>query len=105
MARVLITVAVFDRGVCVHAVNDVKELSDEDTSKALRRGWGVLAPEEAAPQGNGQGGSQGGGGAPVGLDTLTVVQLKEQLDARGVEYSPTAKKAELVELLKNADEG
>ena len=34
------------------------------------------------------------------LALLTVLQLKQKLDERGVKYKPSARKAELIEMLK-----
>jgi hypothetical protein len=36
-------------------------------------------------------------------DSLTIPQIKEQLDAKGVSYSSSANKAELLELLKSQE--
>jgi hypothetical protein len=38
----------------------------------------------------------------VYLEDLTVPELKEELDARGVEYPANARKAELIELIEQA---
>jgi HeH/LEM domain-containing protein len=50
------------------------------------------AEEEAPAEGNDD------------LDNFTVAELKEELDALGVEYNPKAHKAELLELVKKAEE-
>lgn len=36
-------------------------------------------------------------------ESMTVAEIKDELDARGIEYKSSAKKAELVKLLENAD--
>jgi arginyl-tRNA synthetase len=38
------------------------------------------------------------------LEEFTVAELKEELDALGVEYDPRARKAELIELVRQAEE-
>lgn len=40
----------------------------------------------------------------INYNDLTVVQLKELLDERGVEYASDAKKADLIALLEEGDE-
>lgn len=37
-----------------------------------------------------------------GLDDLTVAELREQLDARGIEYAASARKADLIQLINEA---
>lgn len=39
------------------------------------------------------------------FDTMTVVELKDALNEKGVEFAPNAKKAELIALLEKASSG
>jgi hypothetical protein len=41
-----------------------------------------------------------GGGTTDGRDSLTIPEIKEQLDAKGVKYASTLNKAEMLDLLK-----
>jgi hypothetical protein len=41
-----------------------------------------------------------GGGTTDNRDSLTILEIKEQLDAKGVKYASTLNKAELLDLLK-----
>lgn len=53
-----------------------------------------------------KGARNNGGGADTASssdESLTKDQIKEQLDAKGVQYSSTATKAELLEQLRNAE--
>lgn len=65
-------------------------------------------PDDSGAHNNG-GGSDGvvSGAATstsTDIDSMTVAQLKEQLDAKGIAYKSTDAKADLVALLKAADE-
>ncbi|WP_312800274.1 hypothetical protein [Pseudomonas sp.] len=55
--------------------------------------------DETAARNNGGGADEATGAAASSSDSLTKDQIKAQLDAKGIEYSATATKAELLQLL------
>lgn len=67
-------------------------------------------PDDSGAHNNGGGESGTGhvvgqtdeGGQADELDSLTAAQIKEQLDAKGIEYKASASKAELLDALKAA---
>lgn len=69
-------------------VNTIR--TDADDPEAKKNGGGESQPkaksEDADPR-----------------DSLTVAQIKEQLDEKGVDYPSTANKAELLQLLKEQE--
>jgi hypothetical protein len=79
---------------------DLQKKADEQTSEAdsLRTQLADLKAKAAAdPTGSGEGGSDDGADP---RDSLTIPEIKAQLDGKEVKYSSTANKAELLELLK-----
>ncbi|MET3817212.1 HeH/LEM domain-containing protein [Pantoea sp. UYEF8] len=68
--------------------------------------YGIKNVDVAVPVTAG-GGGNGADSARVfsdGSEDMTVAQIKEQLDAKGIEYKASATKAELLELLNSADQ-
>ena len=65
-----------------------------------------VIPDDSGAHNNGGGDSlvsgQAGAVESTDVDSLTVAQLKEQLDAKGIEYASSASKADLVASLKAA---
>ncbi|ASN68632.1 hypothetical protein 3S11_11 [uncultured Caudovirales phage] len=55
--------------------------------------------DDAEARNNGGGADEATGTAAASSDSLTKDQIKAQLDAKGIEYSATATKAELLQLL------
>lgn len=78
--------------------------ADEAAAKAAK-GKPSAPAADADKTGDGQGGDKGGNQTEApNYDAKTVEELKDLLEARGIEFKASAKKADLVNALIEADE-